>query len=51
MMLHIPQVLTAEQVAQMRQHLLSASWQEGVATAGVQAAQVKHNWQIGRAHV
>jgi PKHD-type hydroxylase len=46
MMLHIPQVLTTEQVAQMRQHLLSASWQEGVATAGAQAAQVKHNWQL-----
>ena len=33
MMLHIPQVLTAQQVAHMRQHLLSASWQKGVVTA------------------
>lgn len=46
MLLHIPQVLTPEQVTEIRQHLQSASWQDGKITAGAQAAQAKHNWQL-----
>lgn len=46
MLLHIPQVLSPEQVTEIRQHLQSASWQDGKITAGAQAAQAKHNWQL-----
>lgn len=46
MMLHIPQVLTTTQLIEIRQQLLAASWQSGALSAGLQAAQRKHNWQL-----
>ena len=49
MMLHIPDVLTREQVAQMRDALNVADWTDGRATVGVQGAQVKRNRQLAEA--
>lgn len=46
MMLHIPQVLSREQVASMRRRLDAADWVDGRATVGAQGAQVKHNRQL-----
>jgi PKHD-type hydroxylase len=46
MMLHIPEVLTRAQVAQMRAALDTASWTDGRATVGAQGAQVKQNRQL-----
>jgi PKHD-type hydroxylase len=46
MMLHVPNVLTAEQVAHCRQVFASAPWEDGRATAGHQSAQVKKNLQL-----
>lgn len=46
MMLHIPDVLTREQVAAMRQALDAADWTDGRATVGPQGAQVKQNRQL-----
>jgi PKHD-type hydroxylase len=46
MMLHIPEVLTREQLARMRGALDAADWTDGRATVGVQGAQVKRNRQL-----
>jgi len=46
MMLHIPAVLTGEQVAAMRRRLDQADWADGRATVGAQGAQVKRNRQL-----
>ncbi|MCB0739434.1 MAG: PKHD-type hydroxylase, partial [Bacteroidetes bacterium] len=46
MLLHIPQVLSKQQVTQLRQQLHNAPWQAGANTAGAQAAKVKHNLQL-----
>jgi len=46
MMLHIPQVLSREQVAHLRAALDGADWSDGRATVGPQGAQVKHNRQL-----
>ena len=46
MMLHIPDVLTRDQVAAMRQALDGADWTDGRATVGPQGAQVKRNRQL-----
>ena len=46
MMLHIPEVLTRDQVAQMRRALSDANWCDGRATVGPQGAQVKNNRQL-----
>lgn len=46
MLLHIPQVLTAAEVAQARALLAGADWADGRLTAGPQAAAVKHNQQL-----
>jgi len=42
----IPSVLSAEQVAWARNRLESASWADGKATAGAQSALAKHNQQL-----
>lgn len=51
MMLHIPQVLTAEQVGAVRRKLDDAgpAWVDGRITAGYQGAAVKENLQIDEA--
>ena len=46
MMLHIPHVLSAEQVAECRELLLAADWQDGKSTAGFQSAMAKDNLQL-----
>jgi PKHD-type hydroxylase len=46
MMLHIPAVLTPQQVRQIRQRLDQAQWEDGRATVGAQGAQVKRNRQL-----
>ena len=46
MMLHIPGVLSAAQVAQMRQQLRDTDWIDGRASVGPQGAQVKRNRQL-----
>ncbi|QYF92275.1 Fe2+-dependent dioxygenase [Massilia sp. PAMC28688] len=49
MMLHIPDVLTRDQVAAMRRTLDGADWSDGRATVGPQGAQVKRNRQLPEA--
>ncbi|MDH4391465.1 MAG: Fe2+-dependent dioxygenase [Aquabacterium sp.] len=46
MITHLPQVLTADELARARQLLARAPWADGRATAGPQAATVKHNQQL-----
>jgi PKHD-type hydroxylase len=46
MLIAIPDVLTAEQVKQMRSKLDSADWIDGKVTAGYQAQRVKDNQQL-----
>lgn len=50
MLLHIPGVLTADQVVALRAKLDAADWQDGRVTAGYQSAQVKHNEQLPEEH-
>lgn len=46
MMLHVPQVLSRQQVNEFREALGNASWMDGRATAGPQATQLKNNRQL-----
>lgn len=46
MMLHIPEVLTPQQVTEIRNRLDSSDWIDGRETVGAQGAQVKHNRQL-----
>src|ERR1700710_936518 len=46
MLVHIPNVLTAEQVAECRKALDQAEWVDGRVTAGHQASRVKDNMQV-----
>lgn len=46
MMLHIPEVLSAAQVSEMRAALDAADWVDGRETVGAQGAQVKRNRQL-----
>ncbi|SDH28684.1 MULTISPECIES: Fe2+-dependent dioxygenase [unclassified Duganella] len=46
MMLHIPCVLTREQVSEMRRRLDESQWIDGRATVGEQGAKVKQNRQL-----
>jgi PKHD-type hydroxylase len=47
MLLQIPQVLNAEQVAQFRARMDGATWIDGNVTSGFQSAQAKKNEQLG----
>ena len=49
MLLRIEQVLTRQALDEVRQLLADASWQDGRASAGTQAAAVKHNEQLSGA--
>jgi PKHD-type hydroxylase len=49
-LLQIPDVLTAEQVAQCRQTLEEAAWVDGRVTAGHQSARAKDNMQLPEDH-
>ncbi|WP_075792598.1 Fe2+-dependent dioxygenase [Massilia putida] len=46
MMLHIPAVLTPDQVRDMRARLAATDWIDGRASVGSQGAQVKRNRQL-----
>ena len=46
MLIAIPDVLTADQVAQARQLLDTAAWIDGRVTAGPQSARAKDNQQL-----
>ena len=46
MLLHIPNVLSAEEVAGFRRALEAADWADGRETVGHQGAQVKRNLQL-----
>lgn len=46
MMLHIPDVLTSQQVTAIRTAIDAADWVDGRATAGSQGARVKRNRQL-----
>ncbi len=50
MLIEVPQVLTAEQVAHARRLLDAADWVDGKVTAGVQSAKVKENEQLPEGH-
>src|SRR5215470_15360412 len=46
MMLHVPRVLDATQVADFRKRLADAGWTDGRVTAGFQSARAKNNLQL-----
>ena len=46
MMIHIPQVLTKDQVARLRALIDAAAWIDGNATSGAQSALAKRNEQL-----
>jgi len=46
MLVHVPDVLTREQVAGARQILEAAPWVDGKVTAGAQSARAKQNLQL-----
>lgn len=46
MLLQIPKVLDAAQLAAFRERLAGAGWADGKLTAGYQSAQAKHNHQL-----
>lgn len=50
MLIQVPNVLTAEQVAHARRLLDGAEWVDGRVTAGHQSAQAKDNVQIPEGH-
>jgi PKHD-type hydroxylase len=49
MMLHIPAVLSKDEVKELRRELDAAAWADGRATVGEQGARVKHNEQLNPA--
>jgi PKHD-type hydroxylase len=50
MLLHIPDILTQEQVLYCRQKMESAEWVDGRVTAGHQSARAKDNQQLPEDH-
>ncbi len=46
MLVQIPQVLSAEQVAHVRGQLAATNWVDGKVTAGAQSAEAKNNLQV-----
>jgi PKHD-type hydroxylase len=46
MLIEIPEVLSRQELQQVRQLLANAPWADGRITAGTQSAQVKNNWQL-----
>lgn len=50
MLVEVPEVLSAEEVAQFRATLSQADWEDGRVTAGSQAARVKNNLQLTEEH-
>lgn len=50
MLVHIPQVLSKDQVTEARAKLDAAEWVDGSVTAGFQSVRVKHNLQLPEQH-
>ena len=50
MLIQIPEVLKAEEVAEFRAALETAEWADGRITAGYQSAKAKHNLQLPEDH-
>ena len=50
MLLHVANVLTAEEAARCRARLDTADWADGRITAGYQSAKAKHNLQLPDDH-
>lgn len=50
MLVEIPALLTPAEIADMRAALLAADWQDGRATAGHRAQEVKRNFQLPLDH-
>src|SRR4051812_37031554 len=50
MLVHIPEVLDAGQVAECRKALSTAEWVDGRVTAGHQSRRVKNNVQVPAQH-
>lgn len=50
MLLHVPEVLTPDQLRQCRQLLEEADWVDGRITAGYQSAKAKNNMQLPEDH-
>jgi len=50
MLVHIPQVLTPEQLQQCREALMATDWSDGRGSAGYLSAQVKQNQQLPDQH-
>jgi PKHD-type hydroxylase len=50
MLLHVPDVLSTDQVRQARQMLDAAEWVDGRVTAGPQSARAKYNLQLREDH-
>ena len=48
MIVHVPGLLDAAQLREVRARLEGAPWEDGRATAGHQSAEVKHNLQLPR---
>ena len=48
MLLHVKQILTADELRQARAILQRASWTDGRVTAGMQSAQAKNNEQLAQ---
>lgn len=46
MLLHVPDVLTADELAHLQRALAAADWADGRETVGAQGAQVKRNQQL-----
>lgn len=46
MLLHIPEVLTPDELSRLRGLVMSGNWVDGKVTAGTQSAQVKRNLQL-----
>ena len=46
MLLHVPNVLNADELSQLRKLMALADWTDGKVTAGTQSAQVKRNIQL-----
>lgn len=46
MLLHVPNVLNADELSQLRKLMAQADWTDGKVTAGTQSAQVKRNIQL-----
>lgn len=49
MLLHVPEILTRDELARVRHALESAEWTDGRETVGVQGARVKRNEQLADA--